>query len=376
MAVSEWTSVNSLNKTTVKAISDNGDKEELIRSIDHSLNYIKKIPDDTIFQFGSDKYNKNEMEGSLKDFRTELLKHGLSEKFFRFVRENYNFYEAATGKVLYTGYFEALLKGSMERTEQYKYPLYRKPLDLVTIELSRFSSLKNIKGLPKLLRGKLNEDNRITPYYSRSEIDSEKALLNKDLELIWTNNPVDLFFLHIQGSGIIELEGGDKIRVNYAGTNGHPYRAIGRFLVEKGICTYKDLSMQFIKKYIKENPDEAEEIFNYNPSYIFFRKVEEGPVGSLGVPVTPYRSIATDKYIFPKGSICYISTKLPEFDKNDSISGRTEFSGFALNQDTGGAIRSPGRADLFTGNGKKSELTAGHLKEEGKLYFLIKKKEA
>ncbi len=191
--------------------------------------------------------------------------------------------------------------------------------------------------------------------------------------MLWVNNNIDLFFLHIQGSAIVNLTNNKKIRINYADTNGHPYRAIGKVLVDRGICEFKDLSMQYIEKYLRDHPNEVNEIFNYNPSYIFFREVEEGPVGSLGVKVTKYRSIATDKYIFPKGAICYIRTSLSEFDESGKKKGEREFQGFVMNQDTGGAIRSPSRADLFTGNGKSSELVAGHLKDESKLFFLIRK---
>ncbi len=374
--ISEWTRNNSLKKSNAINIEVKGDPAQLISSINNSLKYFSKLPKERTFLFGNDIYSKSQMEESLLDFKENLLKYGFSQEFFRYVKNNFDFYESATEKVLFTGYYEATLEGSYERTEIFKYPLYKKPDDLVSIKLWNFPSLKKFKDFHKTLHGKLNKDNTISPYYSRSEIDTYNALSGRDIELVWVNDPIDLFFLHIQGSGIIKLTDGKSIRVNYAGTNGHPYKAVGKYLVEKGVCTYKDLSMRYIKNYIKKNPNEAENIFNYNPSYIFFRKVEEGPVGSLGVPVTPYHSIATDKYIFPKGAICYIETKLPEFDDNDLFSGKKYFNGFVLNQDTGGAIRSPARADLFTGNGGKNELTAGYLKEEGKLYFLIKKREA
>lgn len=374
--ISEWTRNNSLKKSNAINIEVKGDPAQLISSINNSLKYFSKLPKERTFLFGNDIYSKSQMEESLLDFKENLLKYGFSQEFFRYVKNNFDFYESATEKVLFTGYYEATLEGSYERTEIFKYPLYKKPDDLVSIKLWNFPSLKKFKDFHKTLHGKLNKDNTISPYYSRSEIDTYNALSGRDIELVWVNDPIDLFFLHIQGSGIIKLTDGKSIRVNYAGTNGHPYKAVGKYLVEKGVCTYKDLSMRYIKNYIKKNPNEAENIFNYNPSYIFFRKVEEGPVGSLGVPVTPYHSIATDKYIFPKGAICYIETKLPEFDDNDLFSGKKYFNGFVLNQDTGGAIRSPARADLFTGNGGENELTAGYLKEEGKLYFLIKKREA
>ncbi|MCP4230942.1 MAG: murein transglycosylase, partial [bacterium] len=195
----------------------------------------------------------------------------------------------------------------------------------------------------------------------------------KDLEMVWIDNPVDVFFLQIQGSGIVYLDNGEKVRVNYAESNGHPYRAIGRLLLDKGVLTRENVSMQSIRKYLADHPGEMEEIFNYNPSYVFFREVAEGPVGSLGVPVTPYRSIATDRNLFPRGALCYIETEVPVFDEDGQVKEWKPYRGFVLNQDTGGAIRTPRRVDLFTGHGDASELVAGHMKQKGMFYFLIKK---
>ena len=355
-------------------ISDKGSLSELLNSLENSSSYFNKIPENTIFWFGKNSYSRDDMRASLNYFRSGLQKFGLTKRFFRYVKDNFNFYSSASEEVLYTGYFEAILKGEKEKTSKFRYPVYKKPDDLVIIELNDFSFIKEKEGLPNTLIGRLTGDNKVIPFYSREEIDNNNVLSGKGLEIAWIDDPVSLFFMHIQGSGIIEFRNGEKIRVNYDGSNGHPYRAIGKYLVSKGVCTYKELSMQLIKNYIGDNPDEAEEIFNYNPSYIFFRIVEDGPVGSLGVPVTPYRTIATDRYLFPRGAICYIDTKIPDFDEKGNSIGFKHFSGFVMNQDTGGAIRSPSRADIFTGNGENSELVAGHLKEKGKLYFLVKKR--
>jgi membrane-bound lytic murein transglycosylase A len=140
-----------------------------------------------------------------------------------------------------------------------------------------------------------------------------------------------------------------------------------------GVIAPQDMSMQKIRQYLKDHPKEMEEIFNFNPSYVFFREVEDGPMGALEVPLTPYRSIATDPTLFPKGMLCFIKTKLPLFTDEEVVREWKEFQGFAVNQDTGGVIRGPGIVDLFTGHGKGSELVAGHLKQNGELYFLVKK---
>ena len=191
--------------------------------------------------------------------------------------------------------------------------------------------------------------------------------------LAFADNPIDVFFLHIQGSGIVTLDNGETLRVNYDESNGQPYYAIGKWLVQQEILTLENVSMQSIREYLEKHPDELEEIFITNPSYVFFRVVDEGPMGSIGVPVTAFRSIATDAYLFPRGALCYVETQIPVFDDRDKITGWQAYSGFVLNQDTGGAIRGPGRVDLFTGYGKKSKLIAGHMKQFGTFYFLVKK---
>ncbi len=368
----KWTKENSLTITLSPPIYDSGNLNTLTDAVENSIEYFKKKINSDFFYSGK-KFSGYSVLNSLKDFKSELNKSGLTQNFFSYIKENYLFFESQSGKVLFTGYFEAELKGSREQDDQFRFPLYKTPEDLVKIDLSKFKFYKKFNSLPSVLRGRITEDKRIIPYYGRKEIDNENVLSGKGLELIWIDNRVDLFFLQIQGSGIVTLNDGSSIRVNYSDSNGHPYRSIGKYLVENNICSYDDLSMQFIKKYISDHPSETDEILNYNQSYVFFREVDEGPVGSLGVIVTPFRTIATDRKIFPKGALCYIETKLPVFNKNGSISGYSAFKGFMLNQDTGGAIKTPGRADIFCGHGKDSELIAGHLKEYGKLYFLIKK---
>jgi membrane-bound lytic murein transglycosylase A len=173
---------------------------------------------------------------------------------------------------------------------------------------------------------------------------------------------------------MICLPDGKCFQVSYAQSNGRAYRSIGKLLIDSGKATRQDLSMQGIKKYLREHPEEAQEILNYNESYVFFRIVEEGPVGSIGVALTGGRSIATDQTIFPRGALAFIKSRKPVIGPDGDIRSWVPFSRFALNQDTGGAITGPGRVDLFCGRGREAEIMAGHLKEEGELYFLILRK--
>jgi membrane-bound lytic murein transglycosylase A len=376
----EWTAERALRPVAAPVVSDGREVEALVRAIDNSLRYFEKIETGAEAQqqsamifFGEEQVPVFRIKESLLDFKAKLSEDGLSERFFHYVRQNYRFYRSAVKDVLFTGYFEADLRGSLTPTPVYRYPLYRTPGDLYRLDLASFSFFQEYRGLPRLLRGRLVEDRTMVPYYTREEIDYGGKLTGRGLEIVWIDNPIDVFFLHIQGSGIVELDGGGTLRVNYDESNGHPYFAIGRLLVEREVLSLEQASMQSIRGYLEAHPEEVKEILITNPSYVFFREVKEGPMGSLGVPVTPFRSIATDRYLFPRGALCYIETQLPVFDEQEQVVGWQAYSGFVLNQDTGGAIRGPGRVDLFSGYGKDSRLIAGHLKQTGTFYFLIKK---
>ena len=193
------------------------------------------------------------------------------------------------------------------------------------------------------------------------------------MEIAWLKDPVDVTFLHIQGSGRLRLPDGTETAVGYQASNGHPYRSIGRYMLENRFLSREEMSMQSIRRYLAEHPEIIQEVLNHNPSYVFFRILENGPFGNINVPLTPGRSLALDSSLFPKGALCFISCKKPVINNNGKITGWTDFSRFVLNQDTGGAIKGSGRADLFWGSGTYAELAAGHMKHEGKLYVLIKK---
>jgi membrane-bound lytic murein transglycosylase A len=211
------------------------------------------------------------------------------------------------------------------------------------------------------------------PYYDRNDIDYKDALGDSAEVLAWVTDPIDIFFLQIQGSGKVYLDNGEVINVHYHATNGHPYRSIGKLLIDENKITREEMSMQKIRAYLQAHPEEMETIFNYNPSYVFFKIEPDGPLGNINVRLTPGRSIALDRKLFPPAALTFIVTEKPYLDGSGNIERWSEFSRFALHQDTGGAIKSPGRADLFWGNDHYAEIAAGHLKHTGKLYFLILK---
>ena len=272
--------------------------------------------------------------------------------------------------MLFTGYYEPNLKGSLKQSNEYRFPVYARPDDLITVDLSLFSP--RFKG-EKIIGRYFNQ--AFVPYHERNEIDYEGSLKGKTKIIAWVNDPVDLFFLQIQGSGKIYLDSGKTINVHYHATNGRQYRSIGKLLIEDGKISRSQMSMQKIRSYLNDNPEELKRVLNYNQSYIFFKIEKEGPLGCLNVKLTPGRSIALDRSLWPEGALAFIETEKPLINGSGQIHVWTNFKRFVLNHDTGGAIKGPGRADLFYGNGLYAEIAAGHMKHLGKLYFLILKPE-
>lgn len=263
---------------------------------------------------------------------------------------------------LITGYYQPVLNGSRVRTDRYRYPLYTRPDDLISVDLaSLYPELAN-----RRLRGRIS-GSKLLPYYSRGEIDIvQSPLLGK--ELVWVDDVVDLFFLQIQGSGIIRFENGESLAVGYADQNGQPYQSIGRILIDRGELTADKASMQGIKEWGRRNPDKLRELLNSNPSYVFFRELPSdlaGPLGGLGVPIAAERSIAIDPRYIPLGAPVYLDTTFPN-------SGQP-MRRLVLAQDTGGAIKGAVRADFFWGAGFEAGRHAGAMKQQGRMWVLLPK---
>ena len=262
---------------------------------------------------------------------------------------------------LMTGYYEPLLFGSMSRDRRYRHPIYREPDDLLKVDLG--SLYPDLKG--KRVRGRI-QGKSVVPYYSRAQIESDLELLEGS-ELLWLDDRDDVFFLHIQGSGRVQMDDGTTVGVGYANQNGHPYVAIGRILLEWGELEREDISLFTIRQWLRDHPEQAVELLNRNPSYVFFNlrpDVSDGPIGSLNVPLTPQRSIAIDPALVPLGSPMWIQTNLP---------GQPDvaYRRLVIAQDTGGAIKGPLRGDLFWGHGPEAEQQAGIMKERVRMLVLL-----
>lgn len=259
---------------------------------------------------------------------------------------------------LITGYYEPVIEGSRTKTAAHRHPIHGVPDDLVVVDLAGlYPSLRHMR-----LRGRL-EGRRLVPYYSRSEIASREEGLAAPV-IAWAADPVELFFLHIQGSGQVRLEDGSRIRIGYADQNGHPYRSLGRHLVERGELRLEDASMQGIKAWARANPQAVDQALNDNASYVFFteRSADGGPLGALGVSLAPQYSLAVDRRHIPLGAPVYLSSTYPVSE--------APLERLMAAHDTGGAIRGAVRADFFWGSGPEPGEAAGTMRQAGRLWLL------
>jgi len=352
--------------------SDDMDYNGLEHGILQSILYLNKVPADRKFRFGEDVFDADHMIKSMEHFLHFIKTRPSIQDLRKYISSNYLVYRSVgsgnPGQVFFTGYYEPSLEGSLEKSIEYRFPIYARPSDLTTIDLSLF--LPELKG--KKIIGRYT-DQTVVPYYDRNDIEYKGALDGKTREIVWLKDRIDLFFLQIQGSGKIYLNNDDILHVHYHGTNGRPYRSIGKLLIDTDKIPREEMSMQKIRAYLHDYPEEAETVLNYNPSYVFFKIEEDGPIGYLEVKLTPGRSIALDRRLFPRAGLAFIKTDKPLINGSGKICKWTDFARFMLNQDTGGAINGPGRADLFWGSGTYAEIAAGHMQHHGTLYFLVLK---
>jgi membrane-bound lytic murein transglycosylase A len=261
---------------------------------------------------------------------------------------------------LITGYYEPLLHGSRKSSARYRFPLYGVPDDLLVVDLSELHP--ELKG--RRVRGRL-DGRRVVPYYSRAQIEHKAAPFDAKV-LYWVDDPIDLFFLQVQGSGQIRLDSGERVRIGYGDQNGHPYRSIGRLLIDRGELTPDKASMQAIKEWARLNPDKLPEVLQHNASYVFFRELASdlpGPLGALGVPVSAGRSLAVDPRHIPLGAPVYLATSWPNTQR--------PLQRLMMAQDTGSAIRGPIRGDYFWGYGDQAGVQAGRMRQSGRMWLLL-----
>lgn len=354
-------------------VSDDLDRESLRGAIRNSLAYLQKLPHDRVVGEQPRRLTAKEVLDSLVAFDRLLDRWDCRECWIKELTERFELIpssnESELETVLFTGYYDPIIDASLVQTVEYAYPIYGKPSDLIVAEQVTLAANRETEKVVGRVEGE-----SFVPYYSRREIDDLGALRGRGYEIAWVKDPIELFFLHIQGSGVLQLQDGRKIKVGYAGANGRSYRSIGRLLIDDGKIPKEEMSMQRLRRYLTEHPEERSEIMAYNESYVFFRFLQEGPLGSLEVPITAGRSVATDARLFPKGALAFIATQKPVVDSSGQLTGWQPFSRFVLNQDTGGAIRGPQRVDLYFGTGADAADFAGFMNSPGKLYFVLLKR--
>jgi membrane-bound lytic murein transglycosylase A len=264
--------------------------------------------------------------------------------------------------LLVTGYYEPQLAASRRRSDRFRYPVYRVPADLVDVDLGQFCPACG----NRVAQGRV-QNGKLVPYYSRAEIDGG-VLADHDYEIAWLDDPVEAFFLHVQGSAELRFEDGVHMQISYSGSNGRRYTSLGRVLIKQGKMSRDRVSLQALKDYLRAHPDEQAALMASNERYIFFRTVVAGPIGSLGVPLTAGRSIAADTSVYPPGGLAFL-----RIARRDA-SGESDpplVSRFAVIQDTGTAITGPSRLDVFWGTGPAAEAVAGDMRNQGELYLVL-----
>jgi len=317
------------------------------------------------YTLGGDEYSPEQIAASVDYFMQMVEETPPSRLGQRMARECRGYRPNTGGK--FTAYYEPVLYASRKPDARFKYPLYQKPDGLTLVRLARF-----FPGDTRNFHGQLR-DGELMPFLTREQIDGQRRLAGRGLELAWVDDPVALYFLHIQGSGRLKLTDGKVMRVNYAASNGLPYTSVGRYMLDNNII--RQGSAGAIRSYLSANPDQRNELLFKNRRYIFFREVElaenEGPIGSLGVPLVAGRSIAADRRYVPPGAVVYVKTDAPVVDTRGGLVGWNKMARFTFSHDSGAAIRGPGRADIYWGQGELAGAAAGYMNRPGDMVVLM-----
>ena len=348
--------------------------EQVLGAFSKSCERILKKSPETVFgpqpiggTYGDWQIVCNEVVRSIKAMPASQIDPKIAKAFFERYFQPYEASGKGVGtEGLFTGYYEATLNGSKTRHGVYQYPVYALPDDLVMVELGDFR--EDLKG--RRIAGRVI-DGKLRVYEDREDIGLGKLPDAQKKVIVWVDDAVDLFFLHIQGSGRVIMDDGTSMRIGYAGQNGHPYYAIGRELINRGDLTRETVSLQTIRAWLHDNPAQADDLMNKNPSYVFFRaldsdKGEGGPIGGEGLVLSAGRSLAIDRSKIPYGVPLWVDIAPP-------LDGEPGLRRLMVTQDTGGAIRGAVRADVFWGHGDRAEYLAGHMKSKGRYWFLLPK---
>ncbi len=346
--------------------------DSLKAALEKSIVHLRALPPDKKFTIASRSYSALDIIDSHLFFLKLVDESEDPETLNRKIRQHFHLYQAQgvsgfnpARKMLVTGYYLPVFKGSLEADEEYRFPLYGIPDDLVVKRGGEGITHGKNENIGRLEKG------RFLPYWTRGEIETGNLLTGQ--EMVWLKDPLDVFGLHIQGSGLLSLEDGTLRGVHYRLRNGRKYRSIGKYMVDQQMLTLEQVNMDSIRSYLQENPHLRDEILHHNESFIFFEWIEtHGAIGSLGQELTPERSIAADQKIFPPGSLGFLVTRVPVVKDNRVVNWK-QVHRFVTVQDSGAAIKGPGRVDLFWGRGAGAGRAAGRMKEDGTLFILMRK---
>lgn len=360
--------VSRLPAGSLIAFQDDLDFAGLDGAVDQSLRLLEQLPLDREYRLCGETYTVAELAVSLRNFQQLVRQAPDSQALGQILADRFTICQAGSrerpDRILLTGYFEPLAEGSLTPDGSYRYPLYRRPADLVERE-----------GAHGREWGR-DQDGRFLPYWSRAEIENDHRLAGQ--ELVYLTDPLAPFIFQVQGSGKVRLPDGSVRRVQFAGKNGRPYRSIGKVLIEEGRLRRAEVDLPRLVQYLGALPPaERDRILQTNESYVFFRwgdNDEAGPHGCFGVPLTAGRSLALDQRCFPPGALAWVQARKPRVNQAGEIIGWDPFGRFVLNQDCGSAIVGSGRADLFWGDGPYAQAAAGAAKHPAALLFLIEKK--
>ncbi len=331
-----------------------GRKDDLLAAIDGTLDYFAK-PSSQRRGMPYLDVDHARAQRSLELFRDVVTRAQSASELNAMIVDAFEVYRSkgwhGTGDVLFTGYCSPIFKASKTETGEFRYPLYQRPKELLADEW----------GTP------LGWGSPGTPSPSRADFDNG-ALKGRNLELAWLRDPLEVFIVHVQGSAKLEMQDGRYMLVGYAGKTERAYSGLGQNLVEEGEIPKDELSLRSVKAWMRSHPSEATGYMQRNESYVFFHEINAGPFGSLNIPVTSYRTLATDMTRYPPGGIAFVNCEI-----GASGGGHAQFRQFMIDQDTGGAIRACGRADIYTGIGPEAEMIAGDTYSVGKVWYIYAK---
>ena len=350
----------------------------LIKAAKKAIKYLEGLPPEKTLRVADRNYAPAALIDSAKAIIEIAQTAKTADELDRRVRETFDVFASAgkdgQGRVIFSSYYQPMLKASLKKTGGYPYPLYKRPPDMVEVDLASFD--KKFAGLDPVL-GRVGKDKRVTPYPAREDIDRRKALAGKGLEVAWLKDALEVMDLHVQGSGILKFASGKEVMVNYAGTNGRPYNSVGLTLIRTGVMSREEITHAKLADYLRANPDAASWILSQNPRYTFFDVAplpEDGePFGATEQSLIPARAIALDPAVAPLGALTFFTTTSPQADKTGRVLGQFPTARFAFALDTGGAIKGPGRVDIYAGHGAQAEATARGQWADGKLFILVKK---